>query len=455
MNKQEKTTRRSDSRRQPFGDQQSLSALLLAFCPIHLSKTDCFPISTPFTIGRSSQCNLVIEDEQVSKHHVCITRKAETLRIEDLNSTNGTYVNGARLTTRLPLASPAVIRIAHLVLIFHNDAKSLLGPPMPDNYGMAGRFHTRLMLQEIREAALSNRHILLAGPSGTGKELSAKALVRIMGEPGRPLGLVVHNSANFASETEAKTALFGLKKGVFTGVDARKGLLEQADQGVLFLDEAHNLPHSVQRSLLRVTEESEMTRIGDERSRPVRVRLVLSSNVPGPSFGLAHDLLSRLRIIRILPLAERVADIPTIFNYVLHQSLSRHEITADPVMSSLGADHYETLCLDGFAHDNVRGLIDLADRISTKIKSGVAPAQAVAAVFSQRFADGPLAKRYQIEDKAIATNSHYQKNKERIIATYTACGGNISETMRRLNSQSIRCSRPWLARFLREWGIRD
>ncbi len=455
MTKQEKTTRRSESRRQPFGDQQSLPALLLAFCPTHLSKTDFCPIVTPFIIGRSSDCDLLIDDEQVSKHHACITRKADALRLEDLDSTNGTYVNGTRLATKLPLSSPAVIRIAQVVLIFHSDAKLLLEPPTSDSYDMAGRFHTRLLLQEIREAALSNRHILLTGPSGTGKELSAKALARIMGEPGTPLNLVVHNSASFASETEAKTALFGLKKGVFTGVEARKGLLEQADHGVLFLDEVHNLSHSVQRSLLRVAEEGETKRIGDERSRPVRVRLVLSSNAPGPSFGLAHDLLSRLRVIRIPPLAERVADIPTIFNSLLQQSLTRHEIEVESVFSSLGADHYETLCVDGFAQDNVRGLIDLADRISTKIRSGVQPAQAVAAVFAQRFVNGPLVKRYQTDDRGGATNSHYQKNKERIIATYNACGGNISETMRRLNSQSIRCSRPWLARFLKEWGVRD
>jgi len=455
MAKQTNTTRRADNRSQPFGDQQSLAALLLAFCPTHLSKTDFCPIATPFTIGRNSDCDLMIEDEQVSKYHACIARKSEALRIEDLNSTNGTYVNGVRLSAKLPLSSPAVIRIAQVVLIFHNDARSLIEPPVSENYGIAGRFHTRRLLQEIREAALSNRHILLTGPSGTGKELSAKALARIMGEPGVPLNLVVHNSASFASESEAKTALFGLKKGVFTGVEARKGLLEQADHGVLFLDEVHNLPNTVQRSLLRVAEEGEMKRIGEERRRPVRVRLVLSSNMPGPLFGLAHDLLSRLRVIQIPPLTERVADIPAIFDTLLHQSLMRQKITVEPVMSSLGADHYETLCIDGFVQDNVRGLIDLADRISTKIRSGVQPAQAVADVFSQRFADSPLARRYQTEDRVGATNSHYQNNKERIIATYNECGGNISETMRRLNSQSIRCSRPWLAKFLQKWGVRD
>jgi DNA-binding NtrC family response regulator len=449
------TTRRATDPSDTFSNRHGMPALLIAFSPPTLTAAEACPVVTPFTIGRSSDCDLVIEDSEVSKRHACITRKADTLRIEDLNSTNGTYVNGERLHGKVLLDRPAVIRLAQVVLVYHNDAQALLEPPLSESYGIAGRFHTRSLIKDIREAALSHRHILLTGPSGTGKELSARALAAIMGEPDRPLNLVVHNAASFASEEEAKTTLFGLKKGVFTGVDGRAGLLEQADNGLLFLDEVHNLSFNVQRSLLRVVEEDRVTRIGEQQNRPIHVRLVLSSNAPGPSYGLADDLLARLRVIRVPSLAERLADIPTIFNALLEHSLAHHGLAANGVLSKLKADHYETLCLGGFPRDNVRGLLDLADRLSTKIKTGVSPTQAIVAVFRERFGSGPLAKRYKADDERVSSNSHYQNNKELIIATFRECRGNISATVRRLNSQEVPCSRPWLTKFLRDWGVRD
>ncbi|MCP4199219.1 MAG: sigma-54-dependent Fis family transcriptional regulator [Proteobacteria bacterium] len=174
-----------------------------------------------------------------------------------MGSTNGTFVNGQRIQAkkRHPLPSPSVIRVGRAVLVFQNNAKALLNPAPHERFGMAGNFHVGQLLQNLQQAAISGRHILLAGPSGAGKELCAHALASMMGTPNAPLPLIAHNAARFTSEEEAASTLFGIGPKVFSNVDSRPGLVEQAHSGALFLDEIHNLPERVQRSLLRVIED--------------------------------------------------------------------------------------------------------------------------------------------------------------------------------------------------------
>ncbi len=88
------------------------------------------------------------------------------------------------------------------------------------------------MIRHLKETALSSRHVLIAGPSGSGKELAAKALAGLMEDSGGPL--IAHNAAHFASQEEAATTLFGVGPRVFSGVDARAGLIEKAFGGTLF-----------------------------------------------------------------------------------------------------------------------------------------------------------------------------------------------------------------------------
>jgi hypothetical protein len=438
-----------------FGRETRVPVLLVAYAPPAAVTVDRCVVAIAFTVGRGSDCDLPVLDDKMSKRHFCVSRTERGFFAEDLGSTNGTFVGGARLAGRRPIEGACVIRAGRSVFVFHPDGAALLEPPPLDRFGMAGRFHAGSLLKDLEEATLSARHVLLAGPTGTGKELAARAIASMSAKVGAGPAILAHNAARFASADEAAATLFGVGPHVFSGVDGRPGLIEQAEGGVLFLDEVHNLPERVQRGLLRVIEDGETARIGETRTRPAGVSFVLASNQDGPTCGLAHDLFARLRRVRVPPLAERIADVPCIFDAVLKGALSRHGIGEADVLPLLGGDHYETLCLHGFENDNVRGLVDLADRLATRIAAKAAPPEAVTAVFMEHFGDGPVAARYGNKAGEADGTSHYERHKDLVIAAFRECGGNLSATERLLRDRGVRASRRWIAVFLEKWGVRS
>jgi transcriptional regulator with PAS, ATPase and Fis domain len=126
--------------------------------------------------------------------------------------------------------------------------------------------------------------------------------------------------------------LFGYAKGAFTGaITAKSGYFEDADSGTLFLDEIGELPLAAQAKLLRVLQEGEIERLGDERTRKVNVRLVAATNVNLQEAVAAgqfrRDLFYRLNIypITIPPLRDRVADIPPLIDAMLTRFCSLHD----------------------------------------------------------------------------------------------------------------------------------
>jgi len=439
-----------------FSKVTEIPGILVAYVPQGSTPTDRCGVTANFCVGRDPSSDFPIKESNISKRHFQINKKEKVYFITDLSSTNGTFVNGKRLTPgqQEPLQSNSVIRAGEAVLVFHEDAKTFLDSSSTDQFNMSGRFYTQPLLKALEQAAISGRHVLLAGPSGTGKELSARALTMMMGEDDNPLMLVTHNAARFSSEEEAASTLFGVGAKVFSDVDARPGLIEQADSGVLFLDEIHNLPGRVQRSLLRVIEDGLVCRIGESEQRRANVQFIFASNAPAPDYELAHDILARLRVVTIPPLSERRADIPTIFNAVLKKQLSQHNIPTR-IIRNIKADHYESLCLDSFPSDNVRGLVDLADRLATRIVTGIDAPEAIVETFSERYGETEMATRYSDIPPPAKKNSHYEQNKDIIIDAYRECGGNVSRTVDLLQSRGIRCTKRWLAVYADEWGLRE
>lgn len=177
------------------------------------------------------------------------------------------------------------------------------------------------LLEDIKIAAQSSSTALIRGESGTGKELAARAIH--YNSPRRDNIFVTLNCACFPSEL-IEDELFGHRKGAFTGSTMdRKGAFEEAHGGSIFLDEICEMPIEMQPRLLRVLEQKEVKRIGENISKKVDVRVIAATNQnleEAVSKGkFRGDLFERLNVISIYmpPLRERKEDIPILVQHFI------------------------------------------------------------------------------------------------------------------------------------------
>jgi len=171
--------------------------------------------------------------------------------------------------------------------------------------------------------SVSSEPVLITGESGTGKELIVQAIHQLS----RPEGpLVAVNAAGLDDQVFADT-LFGHVRGAYTGAqDARKGMIEEAAGGVLFLDEIGELSAASQIKLLRLLQEGEYFPLGSDQPRKLKARLVFATNLDldqqQATGTFRKDLYYRLRSHRIVmpPLRERSEDLPIILTRLLHDA---------------------------------------------------------------------------------------------------------------------------------------
>lgn len=203
----------------------------------------------------------------------------------------------------------------------------LLSEALTDRFrygNIVGKSKSILKIYDIIDkVAQSKASVLIAGPSGTGKELIAKAIHYGGPRKNRPF---ISVNCGALTETLLESELFGHERGAFTGAVAmKKGRFELADGGTLFLDEVGEMPPSLQVKLLRILQEMEFERVGGTRAINVDVRILSASNrnlkedVTNNLFR--EDLFYRLNVINIeVPsLKERSDDIPLLVKHFIEK----------------------------------------------------------------------------------------------------------------------------------------
>jgi DNA-binding NtrC family response regulator len=284
-------------------------------------------------IGSSTASDVVINDATVSRVHAVLEPKADGMVVRDLDSLNGTFVDGARVTEAAVRAS-AEIRLGATAL----DIDFESGPVEPVEVWSEGRFHLlvghslpmRELYAVLARAATSRASVLIQGETGTGKELVARSIHMASPQADGPFVVV---DCGALPENLLDAELFGHAKGAFTGaVGARAGAIETAIGGTVFLDEIGELPLTMQPKLLRVLEQRTVRRIGATEHRVVDVRIVTATHrnllemVARGEFR--EDLYFRLCVIPVTvpPLRERREDI---------ELLVRHFAGDGPVSDTL------------------------------------------------------------------------------------------------------------------------
>jgi formate hydrogenlyase transcriptional activator len=237
------------------------------------------------------------------------------------------------------------------------------------------------VLAQIEMVAPTNANVLILGESGTGKELVARAIHDR--SPRKTAALVRVNCASVPREL-FESEFFGHVRGAFTGaVKDRVGRFELANGGTLFLDEIGEVPLELQSKLLRVLQEGQFEKLGEDRTRTVDARIIAATNrdlgaaVKAGQFR--EDLYYRLSVfpIRLPPLRDRAEDIPALAQHLLRQTSRRLGVNA-PRLTSANVKELQSYDWPG----NVRELQNVIERAVIRSRNGrldldLGPAEAI------------------------------------------------------------------------------
>jgi transcriptional regulator with GAF, ATPase, and Fis domain len=412
--------------------------------------------------------------EQVLREQVAVLRN-DIAKHDDLGSTESLLTSGARSLVAVPLISfqqaVGVIYLdskspqpcfdeQHLQLLTGiagiaasaldnalrvRDLKSenaRLNAEINVRHNMVGDSPAmRKVLEFVAKAAPTAATVLIRGESGTGKELVARAIHRNSARFGKPFVAI-----NCAALTESllESELFGHERGAFTGAVAQKrGKLEEAEGGSLFLDEVGELAAGMQAKLLRVLQEREFERVGGTRTIKANIRLIAATNrdleEASRSGGFRQDLYYRLNVVLLTTpaLRERREDIPLLANYFVQ----KHAAAVGRKVIGLSAD--ARACLMHYDWPgNVRELENAIERavvlgstekiLPEDLPETVAEAERPAEPGNTRFNDAVKEAKKEIVLKAI---EH--------------AGGNYAEAAKLLNLHPSN-----LHRLIRTLGMR-
>jgi DNA-binding NtrC family response regulator len=388
---------------------------------------------------------LELPGRAVSARHASLRRDADGWLLDDLGSTNGSYVNGARVTSAR-LRPGDVLEIGRTFVLIEICAAPEATPndlDVREELGDGARLPTLLPaiernLVELRRIAKASLPVLIAGETGTGKELLARA-VHAFSE--RKHAFVAVNCAAL-TENLVEAQLFGHVRGAFSGaVSDAAGFVRSADGGTLLLDEVHELRASAQAALLRVLQEGEVVPVGGVRPLAVDVRIVATS--PFRLEQAVHrgsfrpDLFARLSGFScvLTPLRERRPDLGLLIAVLLtRQGIG---VDARPRIAA-------TLAQRMLAHTwplNVRELEQFLKRAWILSHGGLIDDPD----FTPQTA-GRAENRAEPLAHAEVLSEEQRELRDRLLTELERAGGNVAAVARSLDKAPMQVRR-WLTRF--------
>jgi len=300
------------------------------------------------------------------------------------------------------------------------------------------------VLDTAARAARTHSTVLIRGETGTGKELLARAIHFNSSRKHRPL--ITINCAAIPKEL-LESELFGHKRGAFTGaIGEKRGKIETADGGTIFLDEIGEMPLELQVKLLRLIEEGEIEKIGSEVKNQVDVRIIaathrdLQAMIEDGTFR--EDLYYRLVVIPLLlpPLRERMEDIPDMVQYFFRKSRQKND-RPELVMAPALLPYFARYRWPG----NVRELENVVERMVVLARGDEITVQDLPE-FLRRERAGVEALEIDLPPQGVSLEAI---EKELIVKALERCGWNQTQAARYLD-----ISRKTLIYRMERHGIR-
>ena len=293
-------------------------------------------------------------------------------------------------------------------LVLENRALRRAGAQAEDDLPLIGQTPAMERLRTtLRHIADTDVDVLVAGETGSGKEVVATVLHRWSKK--RSKGNFVALNCGALPETVIESELFGHEPGAFTGAQKKRvGRIEHSSGGTLFLDEIESMPLAVQVKMLRVLEMREVSPLGSNEERPVDIRVVAAAKVdlgdPAERGTFREDLYYRLNVVTlsIPPLRERKADIPLLFSHFVTKAANRFNMAVPQISAGISRRLND--------HDwpgNVRELGHFAERVVLGLETEAATAPALQSTIP---ASGTLPERMDEIEARIIRETLEQSN---------------------------------------------
>ena len=382
-----------------------------------------------------------VADRWMSSQHAKLSLVMQKWVLEDTKSKNGVRINGAPVQ-RAELTDGDVIELGRTFFLYRAAQPFPEGTPLEldASQGATAALGLSTLSPRLSESfdrlshvAKSSVTVALHGPTGTGKEVLARAVHVLSGRRGHFVAV----NCGALPATLVESVIFGHRKGAFSGaIEDRVGYVRAAHGGTLFLDEVGDLPLEAQPALLRVLQERVVTPVGDTSAVPVDVRLVSATHRDLAALARAHgfrdDLRGRLNGFEVeLPsLAERKEDLGLFVAALLQR---------------VAPDRAATLQL---SLEAARALFAYSWPLNVReLEKALEAAVALAGTQSLELRHFPSALR---APPALATPAAEDPGdaalRERLAAALAAHGGNVSAVARELGKARMQVQR-WMARF--------